>query len=253
MNKLRIASFNVKDNKVNMNGGMREDGTFNALIVSNIIKQFDLVGTQEFTIKYLSNVMNSLENYKVYGNYRYGNLLTKMPFNETNSIITNQDVVSSNTIKLPFIADNFNDFKTSIVKMSIMPRIATIVIFKTIDGEEMCMINTHLDYQVPSIQIRQLNVIKNLILKYKEKYPIILTGDFNMELSDNQFNSFISDINDTVKHVDINGYSWGLKDGIKKNLDHIFVPNNYSIEDAGIISSENTSDHSLIYANIRRK
>ena len=250
MDTLKIGSFNTKDNSINSKAGMREDGISNADILANQIKEnaFDLLGTQELTIKYVNELALRLNGYKFYGSYRYGNLLTKIPFNENNNIITNKNVVSQNTIWLPWLANNFTDLKKSITKVSIMPRIATIVITKDQIHGEICMINTHLDYQIPSIQIRQLQALKKIIAKYSSQYPIILTGDFNMEIEDKNFKSFISDIKDNnMKRVEINESTWYDKNGNGKTLDHIFLPEAWNIQNAGIIDLKGTSDHKGIF------
>ena len=246
MDTIKICTFNGMDNSINRKGGIS-----NASIVSELLKDYDLIGTQEFTKKYLDNVISNLTTYKAYGKYRYGNLLARIPYNETNSIITNQNVVFSKTYHLPFLADNFSDFKTSFVKKSIMPRIATIVVFKTKTEDEICMINTHLDYRVLSIQTRQLSALKKLIIQYSKDYPIILTGDFNMEID--QLADFISSLSEIIKPVSIEGASLTLKNGSLKRVDHIFIPNNYVVEDSGIINSEETSDHNLVFAKIKKK
>lgn len=251
-----IGSFNTKDNSINSHGGIREDGTSNALIVSDIIKEnkFDLLGTQELTINYVNTIKLGLDNYKFYGNYRYGKLLKKMPYNENNNIITNKKVVLEKTYHLPWIANNIKDLKDSVVKMSIMPRIATVIIFDNDNNNCMCMINTHLDYQIPSIQIRQLTELKKLIKAYSTLYPTIVTGDFNMELNNENFNTFIKDVKDyDLRHVDIEGNTWHNKKGEDQALDHIFIPSYWKIEDMGIISSRDTSDHDLIYVNAKVK
>lgn len=258
MDTLKIGSFNTKDNATNRKGGMREDGISNADILASQIKgnEFDLIGTQELTIKYVNELVIRLKDYKFYGSYRYGNLLTKIPFNENNNIITSKNVVSQNTIWLPWIANNFSDFKDSITKMSIMPRIATIVIIKDQNNSEICMINTHLDYQIPSIQKRQLQALKQVVEKYSMKYPIILTGDFNMEINDQNFNDFILDIKDkNLKRVEINESTWYDKNGNGKTLDHIFLPNDWDIQNAGIIDLKGASDHKGIFveANVKHK
>ena len=258
MDTLKIGSFNTKDNATNRKGGMREDGISNADILANQIKEneFDLIGTQELTIKYVNELVSRLKDYKFYGSYRYGNLLTKIPFNENNNIITKKNVVLQITIWLPWIANKFSDFKDSITKMSIMPRIATIVVIKNQINEEVCMINTHLDYQIPSIQKRQLEVLKKIIEKYSNKYPIILTGDFNMEITDQNFKDFISDVKDkNLKRVEINESTWYDKNGNGKTLDHIFLPNDWDIQNAGIIDLKDTSDHKGIFVetNVKHK
>ena len=250
---IRVGTFNVKDNKINRNGGIREDGIDNTQLMADEIEKFDLLGTQELTIKFVNALKLKIGNYKLYGNYRYGKLLAKMPYNENNNIITNKKVVSSKTVMLPWIANNIKDLKTSIVKMSIMPRIATIAIVEDSNGNQICMINTHLDYQVKSIQIRQLEALKKLINKYKQKYPIILTGDFNMELTDDHFKEFVDDIKPDLQHVTVSDKTWHGNNGEETNVDHIFVSNEYEVQDKGVISSNGISDHDILYADIRKK
>ena len=255
MDKVTIGTFNTKDNKINRAGGIRENGINNADLVADIIKknEFDFLGTQELTIKYVNELALRLGDYKFYGGYRYGNLLAKIPYNENNQIITNHNVLDSETIWLPWIADNFSDLKTSITKMSFMPRVATIVISKDEDNRKMCMINTHLDYQVPSIQVRQLEVLKKVIQKYSEDCEIILTGDFNMAFGNKNFDSFVKDVSDKIKHVDIAGDTWHGNNGESASIDHIFIPRNWQIEEAGIINSNGASDHDILFTKVRRK
>lgn len=255
MESIKIGTFNIKDNKINRNGGLRQDGISNTDLVSTIIKEqkFDLLGIQELTVKYVNELALRLPNYGFYGNYRYGNLLTSMPYNENNQIITNRNVLEDKTVWLPWIPDNFLDLKTSITKMSIMPRIATIVISEDEEYRKLCMINTHLDYQVSSIQVRQLNAIKKLIQRYVQEYEVVLTGDFNMELGDKKFDAFVTDVKDSLQHVDIQGSTWHGKIGEGSAIDHIFIPKNWKVEDAGIIDSMGTSDHDVAFAYVKRK
>lgn len=253
MQLLKVGSFNVKDNNINRSGGMRKNGISNADILAGIIeeKNFDLLGTQELTIKYVNELSLRLKKYRFYGNYRYGNLFLKMPFNENNNIITNKNVIFQNTIFLPWIPDTFSDLKKSIVKMSLMPRIATIIIIEEQAYGKICMINTHLDYQIPSIQIRQLQVLKEIIVKYSSKYPIILTGDFNMEVEDKNFNNFISEIKSNgIERVEINKNTWYDKSGVGKTLDHIFIPKTWKIQNADLVDLKGTSDHKGVFAEV---
>jgi len=259
METIKIGSFNTKDNAINRNGGMRPDGISNAQILSKEILEngFDLLGTQELTINYVNELKKFLPEYSFYGNYRYGKgILTKIPYNENNNIITNKKVVFEKTFWLPWIPNNIKDVATSIQKMSIMPRIATVVIIEEND-KEYCMINTHLDYQIESLQVRQLEALKNLILKYKQKYPVIVTGDFNMEVKEGHFDNFISDLNESgIQRVEINENTWHGKDGSGKTLDHIFIPKSWKIEDAGIVKvseEEKTSDHDAIFVEAKTR
>lgn len=254
MDTIKIGSFNFKDNKINRDGGIRQDGISNAEILAKEIEnqQFDLIGTQELTINYVSALAFHLKNYRFYGKYRYGNLLTNLPYNENNNILTNKKVLSSKTIWLPWIPKSFEDKVTSVTKMSIMPRIATIIITEDEKYGKICMINTHLDYQIPSLQIKQLEAIRNLVLKYGQTYPVVLTGDFNMEIGTSYFDDFISKIEDiNMQRVQINDKTWYDKDGVGKTLDHIFIPSDWNVEDAGVIDSKGTSDHNIIYVEAK--
>lgn len=118
---------------------------------------------------------------------------------------------------------------------------------------KICMINTHLDFKIPSIQIRQLDAIKKLVQKYDQDYDVILTGDFNMQVSDKRFASFINDVKDQIKHVDIASSTWHGKHGEEATLDHIFIPKDYKIENAGTIDSNGISDHDAIFADIKKR
>ena len=64
---------------------------------------------------------------------------------------------------LPWIPSNPKDLVISISKASIMPRIVTITITKNETMGVICSINTHLEYQIPSVQKRQLKFLKQLI------------------------------------------------------------------------------------------
>lgn len=119
------------------------------------------------------------------------------------------------------------------------------------------MINTHLDYETPSLQIRQLEEIKKLVLKYKEKYPIIVTGDFNMQMKDERFQDFVLDMKENgIERVQIDEATHQDKTGEKKTLDHIFVSKDFDVMNAGVIKMEEyakTSDHDPIFADIKRR
>ena len=253
---MKIGSFNVRNSYLNNYESVRNDGLSNDQVVSSIIKveDFDLLGTQELTIDYVDKLAKQLDKYKFYGGYRYGNILRIMPFNENNNIITKRDVISDETVWLPWVPYNIVDLSKAIIHFSLMPRIATIVITSDENDRLLCMINTHLDYQIPSLQVRQLRELKNLIEIYSKKYPVILTGDFNMETKDQQFKAFIKDMSDNnIIRVDIDDKTWHNPKGDDQTLDHIFVSKSFYVDDAGIISSNLTSDHDIVYAKVKIK
>lgn len=250
---IKIGSFNFKNRpftklqKENMND--------NAFLFASILKEkkFDFIGTQELTIGYVNKLTPLLEDYQFYGGYRYGNLLARMPYNENNNIITKQKVILSKTVFLPWIPKQFDNLKTALVKMSMMPRIATIVLALDSDSNLICMINTHLDYQISEIQKRQLVALKSLIMNYKKYCSMVITGDFNMDLTDLNFGTFVSDLeNEGIYRVPISENTWYGKEKEGKTLDHIFLSKDWYIEDIKVESLEELSDHKLLYVKAGR-
>ena len=68
------------------------------------------------------------------------------------------------------------------------------------------MINTQLGYQIPSLQKVQLEAIKKLVFKYKESYSVVLSGDFNMQLAEEHFKDFVSNMRkNKVDRIQIGG------------------------------------------------
>lgn len=249
MSDLKVGSFNIKNNGLDKINKKKLDK------LSDFLEQedFDILGLQELTYC-SSQLLKNNETYKFYGSYRYGELLSRMPYNENNGILIKDNGIRKDTIHLPFIPSTFNDLKTSIVKASIMPRIAVVLIVELEDKRRVCVINTHLDYQLESVQLRQLKVIKDLVQKYKTKYPVILTGDFNMDMDVSYFSNFVNELKDlNTQRVVINEATWKSKSGSEKKLDHIFIPNNWIVEDAGIIDTKEISDHNAVYVKTKMK
>ena len=255
---IKIGSFNLKNNFFLCSSKNNDDMKQKSFIFTNYIKEnkLDLIGTQELTFKYKSELSSRLKNYKFYGDYRYGNVFKKFPYNENNNIITNQKVLFTKTIWLPWIPKHYSELKTGIVKISVMPRIATIIIVEDGNLNQFCVINTHLDYEIPQIQKRQLGMLNRVVHKYEKEYPIILTGDFNMEPQDEHFNNFIMNLKETqIERVPISENTWYDKNKNGKTIDHIFLSSDWDIENMGVKSLEEISDHKMVYvtANMKRK
>lgn len=256
MRKIKIISFNMKNNDINQSGGIRKDGISNAKVFADKVKEdkIDLIGTQELTVKYIDNIKLQLKDYKCYGNYRFGDgIFVNVPFNENNNIITNKKVIYQKTIYLPWIPA-FKDLKESIQKRAMMPRIATIVVIEK-KGMKTCMINTHLGHRVESVRNRQLKVLLKLVKKYSKKYPVVLTGDFNMDVNDAKFIKLVKKLESiNMQRVLINEITWRGRGSKGKTIDHIFIPDNWKIERSGVIDDpeiNKISDHSPIFVEAR--
>lgn len=134
-----------------------------------------------------------------------------------------------------------------------MPRIVTIVLTK-INNINICAINTHLEYQIPSIQKRQLEVLKNIIEKYYQDYQIILTGDFNMEITEDNLKEFIDNIlNYNLKRVEVNDKTNADKFPQETAIDHIFIPNSWDIVEKGTKTIDYVTDHKEVYTLVKNK
>lgn len=74
-----------------------------------------------------------------------------------------------------------------------------------------------------------------------------------MEIGDKNFALFVNDIKDKLQHADVQGATWHGINGEKAQLDHIFIPKNWEIENAEIINLKGTSDHDAICVDIKRR
>ena len=114
MKYFRIGTLNCQNNSNNRNN--KKNGTSDTayLLAQHIIdKKYDILGTQELTRRFMTQVDDYLEEYNFYGGYQYGRgvLGTKIPFlrdyNQSNQIVTARKVVSAKTRALPWIPYNF--------------------------------------------------------------------------------------------------------------------------------------------------
>lgn len=182
-------------------------------------------------------LVNRLEKYKLYGNYRYGssklvqNINVLDSFNENNAIITSGQVLKTTTDLLPWFPNNPKDLFESLKHGSIMPRIVTMTEISDENIDMIYAINTHLDYQLKSVQTRQLKHIYEIIKILSNTYPIVLTGDFNMEVGiDSQFDDFIASLDKIgLQRIPVNDKTNAEKFNNKTAIDHIFIPKSWTI------------------------
>lgn len=232
MAEIRVGTLNVKNTIINFEGGNPEVNRKFALYTLG--KNFTAFGLQEVTKKFIENVQNELGIYTAYGDYRWGGLGYLPGFsrwNESNPVLIQGEVLENNTIKLPHELG--------------MARIATYVL-KDVEGVgPVYFINTHLSYNDDNdkkrreIQVRQLTKLEELIIKLKNKMPnarVVLSGDFNMELSNPIFVDFINELNYYgLQRVDVNGKTNAEKDPAKTAVEHIFLPKEAQIINAGLM------------------
>lgn len=243
---MKVASFNIKHRIFRDNYKISNE-VFN-VIVSNKI---DVLCLQEIPRSLSRTFDNNFKGYSINGESRYHHYLKSLPFNEKNPIISKNRVLETKTVRYRNKIKNVKEFFRYLRHIPIIPRIATIVIIKLKSDKDICIINTHLDYKMSIIQKKQLNHLLDIINLYKDKYDIVLVGDFNMDENDNHFLDFIERLNFlSIIKVSISGYTWRGKNNKKRILDYIFVSSSLRLNGYGLIESHNLSDHEIIYVDI---
>ena len=160
----------------------------------------DVIGLQEITRKGKRYLRRRLNDYQIVGDSRSSIILT----NEYNPILIkrNKTIISYKTYSL---SRDINKLGTK-SKDDNFPRICTIVHLEN----DYLIVNTHIDNSDAKNKKRQLEILDNIISKEKkDDERIILLGDFNM----------------TLANDDLNDYSKKYKDPFKNNKNSSFVPN----------------------------
>lgn len=81
-------------------------------------------------------------------------------------------------------------------------RILTYLVVKNLKSNLIYVhVNTHLDYKFAENRIRQIKVVIDFISKFNNKYPILLTGDFNCTIRKNSLKN-----NDAISYLLNNGF-----------------------------------------------
>ena len=251
-NKYKITDYNGLDEKGNDNAQL-----LNRFLVENDV---DILGTQELVREFIDRIKDTIKlNYKIYGNFRFGSssIVKKLEifdkFNETVSIISKHPVIKNKTVTLPWIPTNPKDIIKSIKVGSLRPRVATITLVDIPEFGKVNFINTHLDHKMAITQIKQMNYLKSLIKK--SKYPVILTGDFNMTINMPRFKLFIESLDEIgYKWVENHHITWKHQKD-KMPIDHIFIPKEWNIEQTEVLTDkylDKFSDHYPILVKVSK-
>lgn len=252
MDNLKIGTFNTKDYYGNMlYSGVDSKGNNHALSLAEYIvdKNIDMLGTQELVNGYIKRLENLLPEYQIVGKYRQGINYPISFANETNSILTKHKISLVKTSWLPFIPNSVSEIAKGV--FDIMPRIVTQAVVEIPNKGKICMFNTHLANKIESVQIKQARALLDVIRKVKTNLPLILTGDFNMELENPIFSEFVSELSKLGMNRVPNTQP------TYKNLvlDHMFLSKEFKIDDieVGDKTLDGASDHKpvLVSAKIR--
>ena len=257
-----VGSMNIQNKYRIKNYDGRDKGRDNSLILKHFLDEYniDVLGTQELVRRFINRIKVVITpEYNIYGSFRYGNtaLAKNVPivdkFNETVSVITKHRVLYSKTTKLPWIPRKLTDILKGIERKSMRPRITTSCVIQIKDFGTINFINTHLDHRLNIIQIRQMNYLLKQV--EKSKYPVILTGDFNMDMNMPRFKNFVANL-EALGYKRVPNKEKTYKHQIDKlPIDHIFIPKKWNIDAMDIIKDDDLkyfSDHYPILVKISK-
>ena len=225
---IRISSFNIKNDYKNYNLNKTKE-IYNYLINNNI----DILGLQEVYSKLDIDLRKLLKNnYNYNGNYRF--LLMLNIINEKNPIITKYPILFNKTYHMPHLP-------------SLLNRIVSLNIIKY-KNYRISIYNTHLDYKYESVKLRQLKYLYKLI--EKDNNLIILMGDFNLKNNREIFNKFCYLLEKRgIKRVEFNDRTF-KESRYHREIDHIFLTNEFKVIKFEIIKNLDISDHYPIMVDI---
>lgn len=241
--KIKLMNINLCNNLEN-----RYKVLDNSNILSNYVLEnnLDFICVQELTKNYSKNIVRQLPNYKIYGKYRYNFVNSK--YNECTGIITKHNISKYKSNYLPFIPFKYKDIKKGLKKGSIIPRLYTLISLN-INDKDIFLLNVHLDYYIKSIQERELNKLYKIISEINGL--VIICGDFNLEISDNIFKSFIDKLDLlNISRLNINDKTNSNKFKRKTAIDHVFISKDLNIIDYRLINFDSISDHKGIILEI---
>ena len=234
---MKILTFNIRNRYgiKNYNGIYKKIDTVKNLSDYIKLNDIDIVCLQEVIEAYRDNLTNSLDKYYVYGKPRLGSsIFTKIidkfkRFNESVNIYTKEEVIRCRCYKMPNLPD-------------ILPRVATLIDYK-VGKRVITIINVHLSAYNKISKNRQLKYLYKKINKINN--PVILIGDFNMNIKSNIMTNFIGKLELIgIKHLEIDGKTFKKS---KRNLpiDHVFISNNLKVKNIEKVKSEivSFSDH----------
>ena len=141
---------------------------------------------------------------------------------------------------------------------SAYPRVCTWVLLENKEtGERYVHFNTHLDHISEKARAEQVKVLLNKINEYIDKYPVVLTGDFNDEIGSEMYNEAVSVLTDcrTAAPVTSDKFTYHNYGSAHDLIDFIFVnskvtPLVYHVID-NKINDAYLSDHFGLYVDLK--
>ncbi len=201
----------------------------------------DVIGVQELTRRGKRYLKRNLKEYKIVGKKRHSIIFT----NEYNCVLVKKEfkIRSHKTYSL---SDKINRLGRK-SKEDNFPRICTLVHVEK-ENKKFLIANTHIDNSSVKNKKRLLGIFDNIVVTHKkEEEYLIITGDFNMTLDNDNLLRYSKKYLDPFKDYTITTFPAMPE---IKALDHIFLDNRLSYSHEIIHSNSNDdgfmSDHNPI-------
>ncbi len=221
---ITISTFNIQ-NDISKFSKEKVDIVWDYL-QKNQIDIFNLQEVYSTFDKAFSKKIKELSYHK-YGTFRFTLKRIFNRINEKTPIITRYPVLSHRTYHLPFLP-------------SLLKRVMTKVVVQ-IEGKEVSIYNTHIDYLHEITKKRQLKRILKILKK--DTNPIILTGDFNLKNNKVIFQEFIQELKELgIMHIDA-GEKTFKASAYHRAIDHVFLSKEFRVMDIHVVQDIPVSDH----------
>ena len=132
-----------------------------------------------------------------------------------------------------------------------LPSLLKRVVVKNVinyKGYDISIYNTHLDFMFDSVKLRELKYLYKLISK--DNNLVILMGDFNLKNNKEIFNKFCSLLEEKgISRVEFNDRTLKMS-RYHREIDHVFLSNEFKVENYSIIKDLEISDHYPIMVDV---
>lgn len=228
---MKISTFNIQNDYKYYKEEKSKD-------IYNYLKNNDLdvLGLQEVFSKINKDITTKISNvYNMVGKYRGISRIILKRFNEKNPIITKYKIISYKTYQLPHFP-------------SILKRVMTHAVIDY-NGKEISIYNTHLEVRKINVKVKQLDKIYQIIKD--DKRPLILMGDFNLKNNNQEFNGFITKLeNIGINRIILNEKT--LKQSkYSREIDHIFYSKEFKLVKKEVIKDLKISDHYPVLVELK--
>ena len=253
---IKVISYNIRYNNPNDKVNIWSNRKSTVIeFISN--ENADFVGMQEVLSSQLIDLMNLLPRYNFIGVGRDDGKIR----GEYSPILFNNnkyEVLESDTF---WLSETPNEI--SVGWDASMERICTYGLFKNLNSNKKIWIfNTHFDHVGTLAREKSVELIIDKINKLNEmNYPVLLTGDFNLEDENKSIKKLQNEFIDSKKDILKSNHFYGTYNGFNnvksnKRIDYVFFKNLILINSKHVYiktKAENwASDHHPVVAYLKR-